>query len=188
MVPTDIPCLWYIAHDCRQPVCDGRAILLGVPTVLTSVFLAKVCPAKFTVSSPGVDLLAGIPSVVYGFFGMVAIVPLYRQQHPFRLRFAGDNDFAYSYRALALWACPNSTMRGAGARAGITAACFVVLPLPSRVFCAVVLASAKAGETMAVIMVAGNQARCQILLEGVRTLTGNIVIEMGYAADLHRKP
>jgi phosphate transport system permease protein len=171
------------------------AIVIGVPIgVLSAVFLARVCPKRlYKVIKPGVDLLAGIPSVVYGFFGMAAIVP-----------FAGNSMLAacillgimilptvVGISESAIRAVPEHYYEGALALgAGHYRSVFrVVLPAASSgVFAAVVLGVGRAiGETMAVIMVAGNQARMPIsLFKGVRTLTANIVIEMGYATGLHR--
>jgi phosphate transport system permease protein len=171
------------------------AIVIGVPIgVLSAVFLARVCPRRlYKAIKPGVDLLAGIPSVVYGFFGMAAIVP-----------FAGNSMLAacillgimilptvVAISESAIRAVPEHYYEGALALgAGHYRSVFrVVLPAAkSGVLAAVVLGVGRAiGETMAVIMVAGNQARMPVsLFKGVRTLTANIVIEMGYATGLHR--
>jgi phosphate transport system permease protein len=172
------------------------AIIIGVPIgVLTAVFLARVCPLRlYRAAKPMVDLLAGIPSVVYGFFGMAAIVP-----------FTGNSILSacillgimilptiVGISESALRAVPEQYYEGALALGAghYRAVFFVVLPAAkSGVLAAVILGVGRAiGETMAVIMVAGNQARMPIsLFKGVRTLTANIVIEMGYAADLHRE-
>ena len=172
------------------------AIILGVPVgILTAVFMARVCPEKiYRLVKPGVDLLAGIPSVVYGFFGMAAITPI-----------TGNSIISASIllgimilptiigiAESALRAVPEQYYEGALALgAGHYRSVFmVVLPAAkSGILAAVVLGIGRAiGETMAVIMVAGNQARMPVsLFKGVRTLTANIVIEMGYAAELHRE-
>ncbi len=172
------------------------AIIIGVPIgVLTAVFLAYVCPKTiYKTVKPGVDLLAGIPSVVYGFFGMAVIVP-----------FAGNSILSacillgvmilptiIGIAESALRAVPDQYYEGALALGAghYRSVFFVVLPAAkSGVLAAVVLGIGRAiGETMAVIMVAGNQARMPgSLFKGVRTLTANIVIEMGYAAELHRE-
>jgi phosphate transport system permease protein len=172
------------------------AVILGLPLgVLTAVFLARVCPrGLYRLLKPGVDLLAGIPSVVYGFFGMAAIVP-----------FTGNSVLSASLllgvmilptvvaiSESALRAVPEHYYDGALALgAGHYRAVFmVILPAArSGVLAAAVLGIGRAiGETMAVIMVAGNQARMpESLLKGARTLTANIVLEMGYAAELHRE-
>ena len=172
------------------------AIVLGVPTgILTAVFLARVCPKKiYKVLKPGVELLAGIPSVVYGFFGMAVITPL-----------AGNSILAASIllgvmilptiigvAESSLRAVPEHYYEGALALGAghYRSVFFIVLPAArSGIFAAVVLGIGRAiGETMAVIMVAGNQPRVPAsLFKGARTLTANIVIEMGYAAELHRE-
>ena len=172
------------------------AILIGVPIgVLTAVFLAHGCPKKlYKLIKPGVELLAGIPSVVYGFFGMAAIVP-----------FAGNSILSacillgimilptiIGIAESALRAVPEQYYEGAlalGAGHYRSVFCVTLPAAKSGILAAVVLGVGRAiGETMAVIMVAGNQARMPVsLLKGVRTLTANIVLEMGYAAELHRE-
>lgn len=179
------------------------AILIGVPMgIFTAVFLAKVCPpVLYKVLKPAVDLLAGIPSVVFGFFGLATIVPAVRTI------FGGNGSSILSAAILlgfmilptiisitetAIRAVPDEMYSAAIALgASQERAVFrVVLPAArSGVLSGVVLGIGRAiGETMAVIMVAGNQARMPAgLLRGVRTLTANIVLEMGYAAELHRE-
>ncbi len=179
------------------------AILIGVPVgILTAVFLAKVCPKPlYRVLKPAVDLLAGIPSVVYGFFGLVTIVPMVR------MLFGGNGSSILAASLLlglmilptvigitesAIRAVPGELYDGAVALgASHERAVFrVLLPAAkSGILAAVVLGIGRAiGETMAVIMVAGNQARMpEGIFKGVRTLTANIVLEMGYAAELHRE-
>ncbi|MDR2193280.1 MAG: phosphate ABC transporter permease subunit PstC [Treponema sp.] len=172
------------------------AIIIGVPIgVLTAVFLARVCPQKlYRVVKPTVDLLAGIPSVIYGFFGMAAIVPLTGNSIVSACLLLGIMILptVIVIAESALRAVPEQYYEGALALgAGHYRAVFaVVLPAArSGVLAAIVLSIGRAiGETMAVIMVAGNQARMPVsLLKGARTLTANIVIEMGYAAELHRE-
>lgn len=180
----------------------GGAVLVGVPIgILTAIFLARFCPkSMYRVLKPAVELLAGIPSVVYGFFGLVVIVPLVRKL------FGGSGSSILTASVLlgvmilptvigvsesALRAVPNSYYEGALAL-GATherAVFSSVLPAAkSGILAGVVLGIGRAiGETMAVVMVAGNQARMPAgILRGIRTLTSNIIIEMGYAADLHR--
>ncbi len=179
------------------------AVVIGVPIgILTAVYLAWFCPkALHARLKPAVELLAAIPSIVYGFFGLVVIVPLIRD------RFGGDGMNILTASILlgimiiptvigvsesALRAVPRSYYEGALAL-GATherAVYRTVFPAAkSGVLAAVVLGVGRAiGETMAVIMVAGNQARMpKGILKGVRTMTANIVMEMGYAADLHRE-
>jgi phosphate transport system permease protein len=179
------------------------AIVFGVPIgLLTAIFLAYYCPKGiYRFLKPCVELLAGIPSVVYGFFGLVVLVPFVR------IMFGGNGNSILTASILlgimilptiigvseaALRAVPEQYYEGALAL-GATheqSVFRVVLPAAkSGVFAAVVLGIGRAiGETMAVIMVAGNQARIpHNILQGVRTMTANIVLEMGYAADLHRQ-
>ena len=178
------------------------ALIIGVPIgILTAIFMAYFCPEKiYGVLKPAVELLAGIPSVVYGFFGLVVLVPFVRDN-------LGGTGLSMltasmllgmmilptiiSVAEAALRAVPKSYYEGAlalGADHTRSVFSIIVLAAKSGIFASIVLGIGRAiGETMAVIMVAGNQARIpQGLLEGVRTMTANIVIEMGYAADLHR--
>lgn len=190
------------------------AILIGVPTgILTSVFMAKYCPKKIYPFLKGAtELLAGIPSVVYGFFGLVVLVPLIRDmgrtlQSMGILRSGGNGSSILTASLLlgmmilptiigvtesAIRAVPDHYYEGALALGATHERSIfrVVLPAAkSGVAAGVVLGIGRAiGETMAVIMVAGNQARMpQGIFKGVRTMTANIVIEMGYAAELHRE-
>ncbi len=179
------------------------AILIGVPIgVFTAVFMAKFCPASIhRILKPMVELLAGIPSVVYGFFGLVMIVPFVRNH------IGGNGSSILTASILlgimilpsiigvaesALRAVPENYYEG-GLALGATherSVFFLVLPAAkSGIYAGIILGIGRAiGETMAVIMVAGNQARMPVsILKGVRTLTANIVMETGYAADLHRE-
>jgi len=171
------------------------AMLIGVPIgILTAVFLARVCPKRlYKAIKPGIELLAGIPSVVYGFFGMAAIVPLTGNSILSACILLGIMILPtiIGVAESAIRAVPEQYYEGALALgAGHYRSVFrVLLPAArSGVLAAVVLGVGRAiGETMAVIMVAGNQARMPVsLFKGVRTLTANIVLEMGYAAELHR--
>ena len=179
------------------------ALVIGVPIgILTAVFLARFCPKKiYKIVKPGVDLLAGIPSVVYGFFGLCVLVPWVRST------FGGNGNSILTASVLlgimilpsiigvsesAIRAVPNKYSEGAlalGATHERSVFLTVVPAAKSGILAGVILGVGRAiGETMAVIMVAGNQARMpKGVLKGVRTLTANIVIEMGYAADLHRE-
>ena len=172
------------------------AIIIGVPIgVLTAVFLARVCPKNmYKFIKPGVELLAGIPSVVYGFFGMAVIIPLTGNSILSACILLGIMILPTiigiaesSLRAVPEHYYEGSLALGAGHYRSVFS---VVLPAAkSGIFAAVVLGIGRAiGETMAVIMVAGNQARMPVsIFKGIRTLTANIVIEMGYAAELHRE-
>ena len=179
------------------------AIIVGVPVgIFTAVFMAKFCNRKlYKILKPAVELLAGIPSVVYGFFGMVVMVPMIRNI------FGGNGNSILTASLLlgimilptiigvsesAIRAVPDSYYEGSLALGASheRSVFFTVLPAAkSGLLAGVVLGIGRAvGETMAVVMVAGNQARMPMeLYKGVRTLTANIVLEMGYATDLHRE-
>ena len=181
----------------------GGAIVVGVPTaLLTAIFLAFYCPKKlYPILKATVSLMAGIPSVVYGFFGLVVIVPMMRQMT------GKDGSTMLTASILlgvmilptvvgvvepALKGVPQSYYEGAlalGATHERSVFCTVVPAAKSGLMAGIVLGIGRAiGETMAVIMVAGNQTWMpQGLLKGLRTMTANIVIEMGYATDLHRE-
>ena len=184
------------------------AIIVGVPIgILTAVFMAFYCPKQiYKPLKTATELLAGIPSVVYGFFGLVVLVPIIRQLGR-DLGFGGNGSSMLTASLLlgmmilptiigltesSLRAVPTQYYEGAVAL-GATherAIFRVVLPAAkSGTIAAIVLGVGRAiGETMAVIMVAGNQARMpQGIFRGIRTLTANIVLEMGYATDLHRE-
>ena len=178
-------------------------MIVGVPIgFFAAVYLAKFCsPRVYRFVKPAVELMAGIPSIVYGFFGLVVIVPIMQKTFggngksvltasfllgimilPTIITVAESNIRAvpesYYEGSLALGATPERSVFSAvlpGAKSGILAG--IVLGIGRAI-----------GETMAVIMVAGNQPVIpNSLLSGVRTLTANIVMEMGYAADLHRE-
>lgn len=181
------------------------AIVIGVPIgILTAVFMAEYCPKKiYRPLKTATELLAGIPSIVYGFFGLVVLVPA------IRTLFAGKTKGSSILAAAillgmmilptivgvtesALRAVPRQYYEGSLALGATHERSIFSVMLPaarSGVIAAVVLGIGRAiGETMAVMMVAGNQPRLPgSILEGVRTLTTNIVLEMGYAADLHRE-
>ena len=179
------------------------AVLVGVPIgILCAVFLARFCPPRLhRLLKPAVDLLAGIPSIVYGFFGLVVIVPLVQSL------FGGSGKGILTASVLlgimilptiisvtvaSIRAVPESYYEGAlalGATKERSVFCAVMPGARSGITAGVILGTGRAiGETMAVVMVAGNAAVMPDgLLSGVRTLTANIVLEMGYAADLHRE-
>ena len=179
----------------------GGAIIVGVPIgLLTAIYMAKFCKKKlYKILNPAISLMAGIPSIIYGFFGLVVLVPLMRM-----LNLGGKSILTtsillgimilptiISVSEAAIRAVPTSYYEGA---LGLGAShersiFFAVLPAAkSGIMASIVLGIGRAiGETMAVIMVAGNQAMFpESITSGVRTLTANIVLEMGYAADLHR--
>lgn len=184
------------------------AILIGVPVGLfMAVYLAMYCPAKvYKILKPAVDLLAGIPSIVYGFFGMVVIVPAVRYFFNEIIDLNGKGDSILTASIVlgimilptiigtaepAIRAVPKMYYEGAlalGADHERSTFAVVFPAARSGVLASVILGIGRAiGETMAVVMIAGNQPRMpQSILKGVRTMTANIVLEMGYAADLHR--
>lgn len=179
------------------------AVIIGVPMgILCAIFLARFCPEKlYKIVKPAVSLLAGIPSIVYGFFGLVVIVPIMQD-------LTGTNGKGILTASIllgimilptvigvsesAIRAVPNSYYEGSLAL-GATherSVFFAVLPAAKQgILAGVILGVGRAiGETMAVIMVAGNNAVMpKSIFSGVRTLTANIVMEMGYATDLHRE-
>ncbi|MDR2940117.1 MAG: phosphate ABC transporter permease subunit PstC [Clostridiales bacterium] len=202
--PNDVPPLFGILPMIMGSIyITGGAIAVGVPTgILTAAYMARLCPQNlYRVLKPAVGVLAGIPSIVYGFFGMVVIVPLVSQV------FSANGNTILSASILlgimilptvigisetAIRAVPESYYEGSLALGASNewSIFFVILPAAkSGILAAVILGVGRAiGETMAVIMVAGGQPRLpNSILDGVRTLTANIVTEMPYAADLHRE-
>ena len=178
------------------------AIVIGVPIGLfCAVFMARYCPDKlYKVLKPAVELLAGIPSIVYGFFGLMVIVPMVQEYVggsgkslltsaillgimilPTIINVAESN-----IRAVPEYYYEGSLALGATRERSIFKA---VLPAAKMgIFAGIILGIGRAiGETMAVVMVCGNQAIMpESITSGVRTLTANIVLEMGYASGLHR--
>lgn len=181
----------------------GGAILVGVPiAVLTSVFMARYCPKRiYGVLKSGIELMAGIPSIVYGFFGLVLIVPLIRDV------FGGPGASMLAAIILlgimilptivgvteaAIRGVPESYYEGSLALGATKERSIYAVMLPaakSGILAGIILGIGRAiGETMAVVMIAGNQPRMpKGLLKGVRTMTMNIVTDMGYATGLHRQ-
>ena len=180
------------------------AIIVGVPMgLLAAIYLAKFCPKTlYKLLKPAVNLLAGIPSIVYGFFGLMVIVPI--MQNIF-----GNNHgksiltasillgimilpTIISVSESSIRAVPDSYYEGALALGASheRSVFFVTVPAAkSGIMAGIILGVGRAiGETMAVIMIAGNQPQIPgSILDGVRTLTGNIVMEMGYSTGLHRE-
>lgn len=179
----------------------GGSLVIGIPLgLLMAVFLSRYCPKKiYGLVNSLVELLAGIPSIIYGFFGMVVLVPFVKNN------FAGNGNSIFTAAILlgimilptiisvskaALMAVPESYYEGAvalGATKEISIFKVMVPAAKSGITAAIALGIGRAmGETMAVMMIAGNQPRIPgSVFEGVRTLTTNIVLEMGYATDLH---
>lgn len=177
-------------------------IICGVPIgILCAIFMARFCSQKlYKILKPAVELLAGVPSIVYGFFGLVVLVPFMRNL------FGGSGKGILTASVMlgimilptiigvaeaAIRAVPESYYEGA-LGLGATherAVFFALLPAAkSGILAAVILGIGRViGETMAVVMVAGNQSIIpNSILSGVRTLTSNIVLEMGYASGLHK--
>ncbi|MCR8746156.1 phosphate ABC transporter permease subunit PstC [Romboutsia lituseburensis] len=180
------------------------ALVIGVPVgILTAVFIAEVAPKRLAkIISPAVELLAGIPSVLYGVFGLAIIVP--GIQNIFNLP-KGQSLFAViivlavmmlptviSVSETAIRAVPQAYKEGSLALGAshIETIFKVVLPAAkSGILAAVVLGVGRAlGETMAVILVAGNSpVMPSSLMDSVRPLTTNIALEMGYAFGTHQE-
>ncbi len=202
--PTDNPASYGIFPMILGSIyVTAGALIIGVPLgLMTAIFMAKFCPKRiYRILKPAVNLLAGIPSIVYGFFGLIVIVPFIRNN----LSGGGTSILAasiilgimilptiISVSESAIRAVPSGYYEGALAL-GATherSVMFAVLPAAkSGITASVVLGIGRAvGETMAVVLIAGNQPRVPgSIFDGVRTLTANIVLEMGEAADLHRE-
>lgn len=202
--PTNVPASFGIFDMIVASVyVTAGAIVIGVPIgILTAVFLARFCPKPlYKILKPATELLAGIPSIVYGFFGLMVVVPFIRDN------FGG---FGSSWLAAsivlgimilptiigvsesAIRAVPESYYEGALALGATKERSVFKTILPaakSGVLAAVVLGIGRAlGETMAVVLIAGNQVQIPTrLTDGLRTLTANIVLEMGYSTGLHRQ-
>ena len=180
----------------------GISILIGVPLGLfTALYMTYFAPKRlYRVMKPAVELLAGIPSIVYGFFGLMVLVPL------FRSIFGSGKSIMTASVLLSFMILPtiitvsesslraldNSLLEGALALGDTKekAVFRVMVPAASSgILSSVILGVGRSiGETMAVVMVVGNQPRIPGgVLDGVRTMTANIVLEMGYATDLHRE-
>lgn len=179
------------------------AIVLGAPiAIFTSLYMAFFAPrAVLRLLQPAVSLLAGIPSVIYGLFGLTVLVPFVRDVF-------GGRGFSILTASIllammilptiiqvavsSLRQVPQSYYEGSLALGATAERSVFRVMLPaagSGVTSGVVLGVGRAiGETTAVMMVAGSQPRMPSgILNGIRTMTVNIVMEMGYAADLHRE-
>jgi len=181
----------------------GGALLIGVPLALScAIFLVEFSkPRVRRVLKPAIELLAGIPSVVYGFLGVVLLVPLIRERlgGPGLSLLAGAIILGImilptviSISIDALEAVPRSYREGSlalGATTTQTVNMVVLKAARSGIVTAVILGMGRAiGETMAVIMVTGNALDLpRSVLDPVRTLTSNIALELGYAAGNHQK-
>jgi len=179
------------------------AVVLGVPVgICCAIFLAEFAPVTLrNLFRPAIQLLAGIPSVVYGFWGLIFIVPFIRDHlgGPGLSILAASIILAImilptviSISEVSILALPRQYKEGALAL-GMThwqTIFYVVLPASkSGIVAGIILGIGRAiGETMAVIMVVGNATAIPTsILDPVRTLTTNIGIEMGYASGEHRQ-
>ena len=214
--PGDVPAAYGILSMIVGSIhITAGAILIGVPIgILTAVFMSRFCPKRlYRPLKAAVDLLAGIPSVVYGFFGLVVLVPAIRNittalGDAFGWNWIYSNGSSILTASVLLGVMILPTIIGVSESAiravpdsyyeealalGATherSVFFTVVPAArSGIMAGVILGIGRAiGETMAVIMVAGNQPRITgNIFKGIRTLTSNIVIEMGYAEGLHRE-
>lgn len=202
--PTNVPASYGIFDMIIASIyVTAGAIIIGVPIgILTAVFLARFCPAPlYKVLKPATELLAGIPSIVYGFFGLVVVVPFIRDN------FGGDGSSWLAASIVlgvmilptiigvsesAIKAVPESYYEGALALGATKERSVFKTILPaskSGVLAGVVLGIGRAlGETMAVVLIAGNKVQIpHSVTDGLRTLTANIVLEMGYSTGLHRQ-
>lgn len=179
------------------------ALLIGVPIGLaTAIFLAEMAPPGTSrILKSAIQLLAGIPSVVFGFIGLVILVPFIRQ-------WLGGPGFSVLAAAIVLGimilptivsvcydvlkAVPPAYREGMLALGATRWQAIKMVVLPAArpgIIASVILGMGRAiGETMAVIMVAGNATKIPVSpLEPVRTLTSNVALEMGYAIGEHRE-
>ncbi len=180
------------------------AIVLGVPIgLLTAVFIAEIAPKRIVaILKPGIELLAGIPSVIYGAFGLGVIVPLINKISPTG---QGQSLLAVicvltimvlptiiSLSESSLRAVPRSYKEasyGLGASKIQTIFKAIVPAARSGILTATVLGIGRAiGETMAVMMIAGNNigGLPTSIFSKIRPLTTNIAMEMGYASGWHQ--
>ncbi|MDF2592478.1 MAG: pstC [Clostridia bacterium] len=179
------------------------ALILGVPIgVGCAVFLAEIAKPKVAnIIRPGIELLAGIPSVVYGLYGLVVLVPFIRktfQNQGFSI-LAGSVILGImilptiiNISESAIRSVPKEYKEGSLALGGShwQAIYKVIVPAArSGIITGIILGMGRAiGETMAVIMITGNSTLIpESILSPIRTLTGNIGIEMGYASGEHQQ-
>ena len=202
--PTNVPASFGIFNMIVASIyVTAGAIVIGVPIgVLTAVFLARFCPSPlYKFLKPATELLAGIPSIVYGFFGLMVVVPFIREN------FGGDGSSWLAASIVlgimilptiigvsesSIRAVPESYYEGALALGATKERSVFRTVLPaskSGVLAGIVLGIGRAlGETMAVVLIAGNKVQIpDSLTDGLRTLTANIVLEMGYSTGLHRQ-
>lgn len=178
------------------------ALILGVPVgILMAVFLVHYCPdGLYRMVKPAVNLLAGIPSIVYGFFGLVVIVPVIQKLTGTSGKGVLTASILLGIMVLptiinttesALRAVPDAYYEGALALGATKERSIFRAVFPaakSGMVSGIILGVGRVvGETMAVVMVAGNQSVMPTsITSGVRTMTANIVLEMAYAEGQHR--
>lgn len=178
------------------------AVLLGVPIgILTAAYLAKFStPRLYKILKPLINLMAGIPSIIYGFFALQVIVPLMKNL----VGGTGMNVITASIllgimilptiiglSESSIRSVPDDYYEGSVALGATHERSVMTVVLPSAksgILSSIILGIGRAiGETMAVMLIAGNQPRIpNSITEGVRTLTANIVLEMGYATGQHQ--
>lgn len=189
------------------------AILIGVPIgVMTAIFLAEVAPKKLAnVVRPAVELLAGIPSVIYGLLGILILNPLMYKLELIIFKdstthqFTGGANLISAVLVLALMILPTviniseSSLRAVPAHlksaslalgaTKIQTIFHVIVPAAkSGIITAIVLGTGRAiGEAMAISLVSGSSVNLPLPFNSVRFLTTAIVAEMGYASGLHRQ-
>lgn len=179
------------------------SIIIGMPIgIMTAIFISKYSSKNMSkIINPAIELLSGIPSVIYGFFGVVVIVPIISNT----FGGAGNSLIAASIilgimilptiistAKTSLNAVPKEYEEGSialGATKEQTIFNVILIAAKSGIISGIVLGIGRAvGETMAVILVAGNSAVIpKTITEPVRTLTANISLEMGYASGLHQE-
>lgn len=191
----------------------AMAVLLGVPIgVLTAVFLAETAPKKLAaVVKPAVELLAGIPSVIYGLLGLMILNPLMYKLELALFKgsethqFTGGANLLSAVIVLAIMILPTvinisesairavpASLKSASLALGashIQTIFKVIIPAAkSGIITAVVLGVGRAiGEAMAITLVSGSSVNTPLPFNSVRFLTTAIVAEMGYAAGAHRQ-
>ena len=181
----------------------AMSCIASVPvSIMVACYLAFDCPKNiYRILKPALNLMTGIPSIVYGFFALTVIVPINREV------FGGTGMNMLSAAILllimvlptiismseaSLRTVPQSFYQGSlslGATHDETITRVMVPAAKSGIFAGIILGVGRAiGETMAVVLVAGNQTRLTLNpLKGIRTMTTNIVMEMAYAAGEHRQ-
>ncbi len=202
--PTATPASFGILPMIVGSICvTVGSVIVGVPIgILTAVFMAFYCPKSlYKILKPAVNLMAGIPSIIYGFFGLMVFVPIVRSW------WGGTGMTVFTASVLlgimilptiiglsesSLRAVPKSYYQGSvalGATHERSLMRVVVPAAKSGILAAIILGIGRSiGETMAVIMIAGNQPIVPTSIKmGTRTMTANIVLEMAYATGDHRE-